>query len=63
MDTTDTATCRYCHQTITRAEPTPFAELVHHAKPTAWTDGAGQRLCAAAGSAGALHEPGRLAKL
>lgn len=63
MDSTDTATCRYCHQTITRVEPSPFAELVHHTKPTDWTDEAGQQLCAAAGSAGALHEPERLARL
>jgi hypothetical protein len=63
MDATDTATCRYRRQTITRAEPTPFAELVRHAKPADWTDEAGQQLGAAAGTAGALREPERRAKL
>jgi hypothetical protein len=63
MDTTETATCRYCHKTITRVAPSPFAELVRHKKPTDWTDEDGKRRCSAAGGAHVMHEPERLARI
>ena len=31
MDTTETAPCRFCHNTITRVVPSPFAKLVRWA--------------------------------
>jgi hypothetical protein len=57
LDTTETATCRFCHNTITRVVPSPFAKLVRGAKPTDWAGADGRSFCAAGDSALVKHEP------
>ncbi len=57
MDITETATCRFCHNTITRVVPSPFVNLVHGKKPTDWTGADGRSFCAAGDSALVKHEP------
>jgi hypothetical protein len=57
MDTTETATCRFCHSTITRVVPSPFAKLVRGAKPTDWAAADGRSLFTAGGGALVKHEP------
>ena len=57
METTETATCRYCHQTITRVVPAPFAVLVEGAQPAPWAGADGLARCRAEGGAVVAHEP------
>jgi hypothetical protein len=59
MKTTETGTCRHCHQTITRVVPAPFASLVKGEKPTEWTGEDGRSRCSAGGGAAVAHEPER----
>ena len=57
MDTTETATCRFCHNTIMRVVPSPFAKLVRGKKPTEWAGADGRSFCTAGDGALAKHEP------
>ena len=57
MKTTETATCRHCHQTITRVVPAPFAALAKGEKPTEWAGEDGGSRCSVARGATVAHEP------
>jgi hypothetical protein len=57
MKTTETATCRHCHQTITRVAPARFAALAKGEKPTEWTGEDGEARCSVGGGASVAHEP------
>jgi hypothetical protein len=57
MDTTETATCRFCRSPITRVVPSPFAKLARGAKPTDWTGADGRSFCPAGDSTLVKHEP------
>jgi hypothetical protein len=57
MDATETATCRFCHNTITRIVPSPFAKLVRGKEPADWSGADGRSFCTAGEGALGKHEP------
>jgi hypothetical protein len=63
METTETATCRYCGKAITREVPAPFKVLVEGAKPTDWADADGGATCTVPGGERVAHAPEHLVNL